>query len=142
MSEQGTYIMSDYVSHLEVEHMFVTARSFCFYMNRISSEEWMKEQEKDQNGKDTISLQRIEADVSHNSLSDMLKNEHGKSNYKKISDIELCTLIDKSLPSDSSVYTISDRTKERIYRDLIKVHRAEHIQTLRCLSLPVAKYKF
>lgn len=142
MSEQGTYIMSDYVSHLEVEHMFVTARSFCFYMNRISSEEWMKEQEKDQNGKDTISLQRIEAGVSHNSLSDMLKNEHGKSNYKKISDIELCTLIDKSLPSDSSVYTISDRTKERIYRDLIKVHRAEHIQTLRCLSLPVAKYKF
>ena len=102
----------------------------------------MKEQEKDQNGKDTISLQRIEAGVTHNSLSDTLKNEHGKSNYKKISDIELCTLIDKSLPSDSSVYTISDRTKERIYRDLIKVHRSEHIQTLRCLSLPVAKYKF
>lgn len=38
MNVQGTYIMSDYVSHLEVEHMFVTARSFCFYMNRISSE--------------------------------------------------------------------------------------------------------
>lgn len=142
MNEQGTYIMSDYVSHLEVEHMFVTARSFCFYMNRISSEEWMKEQEKDQNGKDKISLQRIEAGVTHNSLSDMLKNEYGKSNYKKISDIELCTLIDKSLPSDSSVYTISDRAKEKIYRDMINVHRSDHIQTLRCLSLPVAKYKF
>lgn len=142
MNEQGTYIMSDFVSHLEVEHMFVTARSFCFYMNRISSEEWMKEQEKDQNGKDKISLQRIEDGVTHNSLSDMLKNEYGKSNYKKISDIELCTLIDKSLPSDSSVYTISDRTKEKIYRDMIKAHRSDHIQTLRCLSLPVAKYKF
>lgn len=142
MNVQGTYIMSDYVSHLEVEHMFVTARSFCFYMNRISSEEWMKEQEKDQNGKDKISLQRIEAGVTHNSLSDMLKNEYGRSNYKKISDIELCTLIDKSLPSDSSVYTISDRAKEKIYRDMINVHRSDHVQTLRCLSLPVAKYKF
>lgn len=102
----------------------------------------MKEQGKDQNGKDKISLQRIEAGVTHNNLSDMLKNEYGKSNYKKISDIELCTLIDKSLPSDSSVYTISDRAKEKIYRDMINVHRSDHIQTLRCLSLPVARYKF
>lgn len=134
MNEHGTYIPKDFISYQEVEHMFVSARSFCYYMNRISSEEWIKEQEKDNNGKEAITLQKIEGGIRGVDINAMLRNEYGRGNYKKISDIELCRLIDSSLPSGASIYTIDDGQKKQLFRMLTKTYRSEATQTMRCLG--------
>ena len=46
MTRSGVYLRDTVIDTAEVENMFVTPRSFLYYMNRISGEEWRKEQEK------------------------------------------------------------------------------------------------
>lgn len=140
MNIEGVYINENFIAYKEVEHMFVTARSFCYYMNRLSSEEWLKEQDNDNNNIGQINLQRIESGIKYNSISEMLQNEHGRLNYKKLTDIELCAIIDNSLPKNSSIYTISYATKEKLQNSIIKKYKCDYLQVRRCLGY-CAKYK-
>ena len=117
--------------------MFVTCRSFCFYMNRISSEEWIREQEKDSNNAPIITLKKIESGIRYNSLEEMLNNEHGRADYNKISDITLCRLIDESTPDGETVYTLNDKEKKGIFLRLCKNRKTDARQLQRCLSLSV-----
>lgn len=135
MNRNGAFIQQDFTATQEVEHLFVTGRAFCYYMNRISSEEWLREQEKDMNKKESITIKTIEAGIKDNSLSEMLKNEHGKSDYHKISDIELCTLIDNKIPAGSSIYTLDYSEKERIYQQLTEMRKFDSKQIQRCLNM-------
>lgn len=103
----------------DIEHHFGTPRSFLFYMNRLSGEEWKREQEKDHNEKNPISLELIEKNSSLQSLSEMLKHEHGRSDYKRMTDIELCELIDRSILAShnkKTVYELSQKEKQEILK--------------------------
>ena len=78
----------------QVENMFVTPRTFNYYMSRKSSEEWEAEQKRDQNNYPAINISVIESGVRTESTDRMLIHESGKSDYRRPSDIDICTEID------------------------------------------------
>lgn len=122
----------------EVEHMFGTPRSFLFHMNRLSSEEWKREQEKDNNNLAPVSLETIEQNASSQSMAEMLSHEHGRSNYKVMTDIELCTLIDTEiLPSNGkeSVYSLSDREKHEFIKLVCARTHVSEPRVRKCMAL-------
>lgn len=138
MSKSGVFLRSSVLDIPQVENIFVTPRSFNYYMNRKSSEEWEKEQEKDGNGILPINLESIETGIHHDNLSKMLLFEHGKADYRKISDIELCTYVDqiaRSCYGRHSVYQLSQKEKVQIANDLYHKHHLHESQIRRCLVL-------
>ena len=114
----------------EIEHMFGTPRSYLFYMNRLSGEEWKREQEKDDNNIAPITLESLENKVSTQTLSEMLGHEYGRGNYRSMSDIELCEYLDlELLPSlgKRTVYDLSCQEKNECLRLIRKyTHVSEH----------------
>lgn len=138
MDTSGLILRETVLDLADIEHRFATPRSFLFYMNRLSSDEWTREQNKDNMSTSPITLEQMERNVSSCSLSEMLKHEHGRSNYKEITDTELCTYIDRTLlPSGGkrSVYELSELEKSGIFKHIcsdIKV--AEH-RLRRCLLM-------
>jgi hypothetical protein len=63
-------------------------------MNRLSSEEWKREQEKDKVRTYPITIETIETGINQQTIEQMLHNEHGRNDYRKMNDIDLCHLID------------------------------------------------
>ena len=138
MSKSGVFLRESVLDIPQVENLFVTPRAFNFYMSRKSSEEWEKEQEKDGNGAQPINLLSIENGINCHDISKMLSFEHGKADYRKISDIELCTYLDqlaRSCYGRHSVYQLTQEEKLRIANDLYHNHHIPESQIRRCLVL-------
>lgn len=138
MSESGEFLRESVLDVPQVENLFVTPRTFNFYMTRKSSEEWEREQAKDNNLVAPVNLLSIENGVQINSLEKMLIFENGKSDYRKISDIELCTELDalaRNRYGKHSVYQLSLKEKEQIAEYLYKVRHLSEAQIRRCLVL-------
>lgn len=139
MSESGVFLRETVLDIPQVEDWFVTPRSFNFYMTRKSSEEWEAEQKKDGNDISAINLSTIEKGVSMHSLEKMLIFENGKADYRKISDIELCTELDRLARSKygvASVYQLSYAQKQVIAEDLYRRLNVGEAQIRRCLAFP------
>lgn len=137
MGKNGLILREDVVDTADVEHMFGTPRSFLFYMNRISGEEWQREQEKDKKGSAPVTLDVIENGVKHNSVAEMLSNEHGRSDFRRMSDMELCKLIDGDLLPEmnrASVYTLSLSEKKWLAQHLRSRYHLPSEQIRRCLA--------
>ena len=138
MDKSGLILREDVVDTVDVEHMFVTPRSYLYNMNRLSGEEWMREQEKDGNGDKPVTLDMIEEGARHQTISEMLSNEHGRNDYNAISDIGLCTHIDKVLLPQmgrESVYVLSMSEKTALARHLKATYRLPSGQIRRCLAM-------
>lgn len=138
MDRSGLFIRESVLDIAQIENMFGTPRAFDYYMSRKTCEEWTKEQGRDNNGVPPITLTDIEKGNTAHSLSQMLMYENGKSDYRKMSDIELCNLIDKQLLPDlgkSSVYQLSLEEKRRIAEHLYRNLRIGEARIRRCLAL-------
>lgn len=138
MNENGLFLRDSVLDIPQVENLFVTPRSFNYYMSRKSSEEWEEEQMKDNNMFPVVNIENIEKGVIADNTRQMLIWENGKADYKKPSDIDICMEIDrKLLPllGKSSVYLLTEREKvliaEHIYRD----HHINEKQIRRCLAI-------
>lgn len=128
----------------DIEHKFGTPRSFLFYMNRLSGEEWKREQEKDNSGKDPISLDIIEKNITLQSLPEMLRYEHGRSDYKNMTDMELCELVDHNVMkyhSGRTVYELSPIEKQRLVRHICSSTSVSDERVSRCLISPFQRHK-
>ena len=139
MSESGVFLRESVLDIPQVENLFVTARSFNYYMTRRSSEEWEHEQIKDGNGLSPVNLLSIESNVHTDSPEKMMFNENGKSNYRRTTDIELCTELDalaRSRYGKHSVYQLSPAEKQEIAEYLYRVRRLGESQIRRCLVFP------
>lgn len=139
MTENGVFTRASVLDIPQIEALFGTARSFNFYMSRKSSEEWEAEQQKDANGKGPINLDIIEQGVTIDSTGKMLLFENGKGDYRKISDIELCTELDQMARRQygkHSVYELSLKEKNGIAKDLYRMRHIGESQIRRCLVLP------
>lgn len=137
MSKSGVYMREAVIDVAEVENMFVTPRSFMYYMNRLSGEEWKSEQEKDRNMHPPVTLDVIERGIGLQSLSKMLANENGRSNYKSPFDIELCSIVDMYIvPSFSraSVYEMTASEISDALRYLRQTYQVSESQARRCLA--------
>ena len=122
----------------DLEHMFSTARSYLYYMNRLSGESWEKEQQNDNNGHRPISLEMLEVGAYGTPLRQMLANESGRSNYRSITDIDLCEEIDKRLimrHGVSTIYELSEHRAAQLAAFLKRTYRASDEQIARCLAI-------
>ena len=142
MTESGVFTRESVLDIPQIEALYGTPRAFNFYMSRKSSEEWEAEQQKDANNFASINLEIIEKGVGLHGTAKMLAFESGKADYRKISDIELCTELD-ALASTRfgrhSVYELSLKEKNEIAEYLYRTRHLSESQIRRCLILPKGK---
>lgn len=137
MSSSGLFLRESVLDIAQVENMFATPRAFDYYMNRKTSEEWIKEQGKDNNQSAPVTLGLIESKVQMTSEKDMLIFEGGRMDYKKISDIELCKEIDTITREDfkkPSIYCLTHDEKLMIAKHMKETFYANSSQLSRCLA--------
>lgn len=136
MNESGVFLRESVLDIPQVENLFVTPRAFNSYMSRKSSEEWEAEQGKDKNGKAPINIATIESGVITESTEKMLIYENGKTDYRRPSDIDICTEIDRNiLPKygKTSVYMLTRQEKQQIAEHLYRNLHIGERQIRRCL---------
>ncbi len=107
-------------------------------MNRLSGEEWIREQLQDQTEFPAITLESIEEGVRFHDLNTMLRNEHGRANYSAMTDLMLCNEIDNSILSGygvSSVYQLTIEQQENMVGDLMRRYSVPVHQAKRCLAI-------
>ena len=138
MNENGVFLRESVLDIPQVENLFVTPRAFNWYMTRKSSEEWEAEQNKDKNGLPPITIASIEQEAKTGSTEKMLIYESGKANYRRPSDIQICTEIDRNiLPKYGkfSVYMLSRQEKQQIAEYLYRTFHLPDDQIRRCLAM-------
>ncbi len=136
MNSNGLLLRESVMDVQQVEYFYNSPRNYMFYMNRISGEEWEREQERE--GGRVLTLSQIESGVKMNDISSMLKNEYGRRNYSAISDVGLCRIIDSEilpLYGVQSVYQLDKDSKNRIANDLYANCHACVDMLKRCLVL-------
>lgn len=139
MSKSGVFLRESVLDIPQVENMFLTPRSFNFYMTRKSGEEWDAEQKNDGNGIEPISLLSIEKGVIMHEIDKMLVFENGKADYRRISDIDLCTGLDqlaRNRYGRHSVYQLTENEKSNIASELYYDRHINKAQIQRCLVMP------
>lgn len=133
MGISGMILPQSVIDVADVEHQFSTARTFLYYMNRLSGEAWEKEQLQDTVNIPPVTIEQIETTVRYQDLKTMLGNEHGRANYNAINDIQLCSIIDNLL-GDRSVYSVSQSEINHVARHLHGTYRITQEQASRCLG--------
>lgn len=136
MTQSGVYFRESVIDVAEVENMFLTPRTYIYYMNRLSGEEWRAEQEKDRTQQPPVTLGLIENGISLHSLDKMLSNEYGRSR-RSMSDMEVCSIIDRQIVPDlgrSSVYVLNDHELSDAIHYLSQNHFVSESQARRCLA--------
>lgn len=138
MSESGLFLRESVLDIVQVENMYATPRTFNYYMSRKSGEEWEKEQERDRLEASPIRLDTIESGIKDQPIEKMLIYESGRSDYRKISDIDLCTEIDRNIVpryGKPSVYHLSQRERQQIAEFLYRQYHIGEAQIRRCLAM-------
>jgi hypothetical protein len=138
MSERGVFLRENVLDVVQVENLYATPRAFNYYMSRKSGEEWEKEQQKDRNDSAPVRLESIEAGIKDQSLEKMLIYENGRSDYRKLSDMDLCTEIDRNIMpkyGKVSVYHLSQAEKQQIGEQLYRQYHLPEAQIRRCLAM-------
>ena len=136
MDRSGLILRESVIDVQQVEYIYGSPRNYLFYMNRISGEEWEKEQLKD--GASALTIDKIETGVRMSDVQSMLKNEFGRGDYRAMTDIRLCNLIDNEiLPQYGAgfVYLLDEKTKREIANDLWSEYRLPREMIVRCLAM-------
>lgn len=133
MDSSGLILPESVIDVTDVEHQYSTARTFLYYMNRISGEAWEKEQLQDALSIPPVTLEQIEANSSHQDLRTMLGNEYGRANYNVMNDIQVCDTICRLLEG-RSVYSISQSEIEHVARYLYGSYHLSQDRIDRCLA--------
>ena len=139
MTESGVFTRESVLDIPQMEALYGTPRAFNFYMTRKSSEEWEAEQKKDGDMLQPVNLQLIEKGVGMQDINKMILFEGGKADYRRISDIDLCTELDnlaRNRYGKHSVYQLSLKEKQDIAEHLYRVRHIDEAKIRRCLVLP------
>ena len=137
MDETGMFLPECLVDVEDVEHMFSTARSYLYYMNRLSGKKWEDEQVAE--GAEPITIDTIEHGSGLSDLKTMLNNEYGRADYNAITDMRLCEIIDKDyVPSFdvTSVYMMDVSVRRMLAQRIVRNHYVSLVQACRCLCIP------
>ena len=138
MSSEGMILPETVIDAQDIEHQYSTARSFLYYMNRLSGEEWIREQQQDKTDLPAITIQSIEEGVRLHDINTMLRNEHGRANYTAMTDLMLCHEIDNAILPEfgvSSVYQLTIEQRENIVGYLRRRYSVPVLQAKRCLAI-------
>ena len=122
------------------ESWYGTPTNYIYNMNRRTTEDWIKEQEKDDVTADPITLKIIEKGVQFDSESDMLKNEMGgRASVVNMNDLEVCSVVDNDILGrykTKSIYQLSDKRRCQIAQELIQDCHINATQAARCVAIP------
>ena len=80
----------------------------------------------------------MENGIGYQDVRTMLVNEHGRSNYKSVTDVQLCHQIDNVRLQEygkHSIYCLSGNEKKQIAQSLLREYRAPVSQICRCLVI-------
>lgn len=145
MDASGMLLREDILDVAQVEAIYVTPRNFLYQMNRIGDETSLRDQQAEKSSSPLITLNLLEKGMPDFDLTQLLKNENGKHDPNRISDLELCQLIDeRCLPKyfrGATIYetTVSQRSFlfDLISRNLWKTlkKKTTEAQLKRCLCL-------
>jgi hypothetical protein len=138
MTKSGIIIRDSVIDVADVEHLYGTPRSYLYHMNRLSSEEWTKEQTNDRNGLPPVTLEMIEAGMPCRSEQDLRNNEFGKLDYRALTYMHVCSIIQKEILqrySKESVYILSVKEANEIANWLYSNYRLSTKMIARCLAL-------
>ena len=138
MSESGVFLRETVLDIPQVENLSVSPRAYNYYMSRRSSEEWEAEQGKDGNSLPPVNLNTIESGIRLHSIERMLIFENGKSDYRNISDIDLCTELNSMTQmrfGKPSVYCLSEQEQNTIANELFRNRHIGEAQIRRCLAM-------
>ena len=138
MNSEGMILPETVIDAQDIEHQFSTARSFLYYMNRLSGEEWIREQQQDKTDLPAITIESIEEGVRLHDINTMLRNEHGRANYTAMTDTMLCHEIDNVLLQDysvRSVYQLKIEQKENMVDLIRRKYCIPVSQARRCLAI-------
>ncbi len=139
MNESGLLLPECMIDVAEVEYLFSTARSYLYYLNRLSGERWEKEQMQDA-GIDggPITLLQIEPAYESRNMKTMLANEYGRFDKSAMSDVVLCSVID-GLSAErfggKTIYEMSDGERISLVNMLLSKFRLPRHQVTRCVGL-------
>jgi hypothetical protein len=139
IDSNGHLLSESIVDTADLEHQFSTARSYLYFMNRLSGEAWEKEQLQDNTGNPPIRVENIEQGVRCGSIQQMLANETGRNRVLNIDDIKLCTIIDEYIDKTykgETVYTLPVSKSIKIAESLRGKHHLSREQIIRCMALP------
>lgn len=137
MDETGLLLPESIIDVNDLEHMFSTARTYIYYMNRLSNETWEKEQDEDKNGRSPIKLEDIEEGVRTHNIRTLLANEHGRADYRATTDLEICRIIDTVLVPASgaaTVYSMSMEQRKSCEQYLVNKYHLPKEQIKRCMG--------
>lgn len=136
MDENGLLLREDILDIGTVESYYVSPRNFIFQMNRITNDDIIAEQREERSSSPIVTLDVIEKCDPEFDLRQMLINEQGKVNHSRMTDLELCRLIDDYyVPgysregSDATIYTLTRRERVKLYEILsadLKRHRFQN----------------
>lgn len=87
MDKSGLFLRNGITAVQQVELLYGTPRNFIYYMNRPSDDKWLEEQNEDKVSASPVTIDLIEQGVSLTSYDAMLKNERGRADYKRLTDI-------------------------------------------------------
>lgn len=136
MDVMGMFLPECLIDVEDVEHMFSTARSYLYYMNRLSGKKWEDEQLAD--GTAPITIDKIEQGSGLSDFKAMLNNEFGRADYNAMSDMRLCEIIDKDyiLSFDvASVYMLDVCTRRKLAKQIVCKYYISLTQACRCLGI-------
>lgn len=124
MSSNGLFLREDVIDVNYVQELYMTARNYLFYMNRITNDDWKKEQLADKLAGPVVSIDSIEQNATPEQIKAMLVNENGRVDRKWMTDIELCRLIDRVYlprlyPGRESIYQLTDRERTNLGNRLL-----------------------
>ena len=143
MEPSGIFLRDSFEELKRVELAYRTPRSFLYQMNRLSSEEWEREQAADDVDLEPVTLWRMEPHADEKSVAGWLANEKAFGfRYDKLTDMSVCELIDNSLIQQfgvRSVYELSPRQSNWIANYLFRELHLPKDQISRCLAMELVK---
>lgn len=138
MLSDGTFARESVLDIAQVENLYVTVRSFNFYMTRKTTEEWLQEQDKDEVISPRITLEIIENISAQAIINEFIKNESGRLNYNKVTDVEVCMKADEIARNEfgvKSIYQLSLEDRLKLAGRLSNSTFVSSSTLRRCLAL-------
>lgn len=119
MDENGLLLREDIIDTAYVEQIYITPRNFLFQMNKVTDERTEEDQKKEKSDSPIITIDLIEQGTPGFDRKQCLLNEQGRVNKSRMTDLDLCRLIDdfyiprmKGEKGAATVYSLS--TSERV----------------------------
>ena len=140
MSKDGLLLREDVEDTAYVESVYVSPRNFIFQMNRYSDGKDIAEQEKE-NSSPAVTISDVERGVPGFDPSKVLVAEQGRVNRSRMTDIELCHIIDDIiLPArylnesrGCTIYQLPERKRQELGSSIWS--EAQTVRYRKCDSL-------